>query len=160
MKTISLTKEERLKIEQNWNSHITVKSLGVKIDLSNDDFIKIVLDNPKPVHRGGIGTDAINGGILSALFDLSIGLIAIVNSDNHRVATIQLNINFVKPVKGNSLFVEARLIKKGKNLIFGKAEIFDEKEDLCTYCNGISGLDKSKPKVQEVLSDENIVLYI
>jgi uncharacterized protein (TIGR00369 family) len=160
MKTVSLTKEERIKIENNWNNHITVKSLGVKIDLSNDDFIKIVLDNPKPVHRGGIGTDAINGGILSALFDLSVGLIAIVNSENHRVATIQLNINFLKPVKGNFLVVQARLIKKGKNLIFGRAEIFDEKGDLCAYCDGISGLDKSKPKVQEVLSDDNIVLYV
>lgn len=160
MKTISLNLDERKKIEHNWNNHLTVKSLGVKIDLSNDDFIKLILDNPKPVHRGGIGTDAINGGILSALFDLSIGLIAIVNSDKYRVATIQLNINFLKPVKGNSLFVEARLIKKGRSLIFGKADIFDEKGDLCAYCNGISGLDKTKGKVEEILSDENIVLYV
>lgn len=160
MKTISITEEERKKIEYNWNNHITVKSLGVTIDLSNDDFIKITLDNPKAVHKGGVGTDAINGGILSALFDLSIGLIAIVNSDNHRVATIQLNINFVKPVRGNNIRVEARLIKKGKNLIFGKAEIFDANGDLCAYCNGISGLDKNKPKVKEILSEDNIVLFI
>ncbi len=147
-KTIPLGQDEKEKMEQIWNSNFILKNMGVKIDLSDDYLIKAVLDPVLPMHRGGLGTAAVNGVVLSALFDLTIGLVGIVNSRNHRTGTVQLNINFLRPVWGNSLTVEGRLVKQGKSLVFARGEIFDEKKELCATCDGICSIDFNKPEVE------------
>ncbi|MFN8671921.1 MAG: PaaI family thioesterase [Candidatus Sericytochromatia bacterium] len=148
MKTINLTQEERITIQNNWNNHISLKAMGVRLDLSDDLALKCFIDKVNDFHRGGMGTEAVNGAVLSALFDLTIGLVGYINSNNKRTGTVQMNINFLRPLKGNKVIAEGKLIKKGKSLIFARAEVFDENNELCAFADGISSVDFDKPSVE------------
>lgn len=145
--TIPLEAEERKKVEKWWNENFILQNIGVKVDLSDETVIKARIDPVQPFHRGGLGTSAVNGAILSALFDLIIGLVGIVNSNNHRTGTVQLNMNFMRPVKGDKLLIEGRLVKQGKSLVFARGEIFDESSNICATCDGICSIDFNNPPV-------------
>lgn len=151
IKTIDLKDEEKKILENTWNSHISLKHLGVKIDLSDDYMVKCTIDPVQDFHRGGMGTQSVNGAVLSAIFDLVIGLVGFVNANNHRTGTVQINSNFLKPLKGNKVLVEGKLIKKGKSLVFARAEIFNENHELCAFADGITSIDFNKDQVENYM---------
>ncbi|GIW22715.1 MAG: hypothetical protein KatS3mg068_1722 [Candidatus Sericytochromatia bacterium] len=150
--TNPLNEEQRKKIQEEWNSHYILQYMGVKVNFSNPEYIEVYIDPIQQFHRGGMGTDAVNGAIISALFDLAIGLVGVVNADFHRTGTVQLNMNFLKPLRGNKLSIISKLVKKGKSLVFAYAEAIDENNQVCATCNGISSIDYSKNKVEHFIS--------
>lgn len=150
--TIDMTSEESKNMQEVWSNNPALKYMGVRIDLSDKYIIRSIIDKVSPFQRGGMGTSAINGAVQSSLFDLAIGLVGIVNSNKHRTGTVQLNINFLKPIFGETLIVESRLIKKGRSLIFARAEIVNDKGELCATCDGICSVDTTKPQVENFMS--------
>lgn len=150
--TIDMTHEDTKSMESTWNENPALKYMGVRIDLSDKYSVKAIIDNIQPFQRGGMGTSAINGAVQSSLFDLVIGIVGLVNSNKYRTGTVQLNINFLKPVHGNKLVVEGKLIKKGRSLVFARAEVYNDKNELCSTCDGICSVDTSKPIVENFMS--------
>ncbi len=150
--SIGMSSEDAKSMEEIWNNSHALQYMGVRIDLSDKYRVKAVIDKISPFQRGGMGTQAINGAVQSSLFDLVIGLVGLVNSNRYRTGTVQLNISFLKPIFGDSLTVEGRLIKKGKSLIFARAEIVNDKGELCATCDGISSVDTSKPQVENFMT--------
>jgi hypothetical protein len=47
------------------------------------DRVRAVIDPVLPVHRGGIGTEAVNGVVLAGLFDLVIGTGGLADAAGH-----------------------------------------------------------------------------
>lgn len=150
--TNPLPPEERAEMARLWNANPVLQLMGVEVDLSDDEVLRAKIDPLKPQHRGGLGTEAVNGAVISGLFDLMIGLVGIVNSQKHRTGTVQLNIHFVRPLKGSRLLAEARLIKSGKSLIFARSEIYDEVGRICAACDGIASVDFDKPVVENFMA--------
>ena len=87
-----LSVEERQQMESIWNQYPALQSMNVKVDLSDPSCARASIDPVLPHHRGGLGTDAVNGAILSSLCDLMVGLVGILNSQKYRTGTVQLNI--------------------------------------------------------------------
>lgn len=152
IRTINITPENAKEMAETWNKNFLLKSMGVKIDLSDDKFVKAKIDKIQPFHRGGMGTQSVNGAVISSLFDLVIGLVGIVNSNGYRTGTVQLNINFLKPLFADSLTIEAFLIKSGKSLVFARAEALNDKGEVCATCDGICSIDTSKPIVENYMA--------
>ncbi|MFN8577291.1 MAG: PaaI family thioesterase [Candidatus Sericytochromatia bacterium] len=152
IKTINITPENAKEMAETWNKNFLLKAMGVKIDLSDDKLVKARIDHVQDFHRGGMGTKSVNGAVLSSLFDLVIGLVGIVNSNGHRTGTVQLNINFLKPLFADTLNIEATLIKSGKSLVFARAEAFNDKGEVCATCDGICSIDTSKPIVENYMA--------
>lgn len=150
--TIGMSPEEALKMQNLWNTNAILTAVGARIELTDPDVLRIFIDEIKPHHRGGLGSDAINGGVISGLFDMAIGLVGIVNSNKHRTGTVQLNIHFLKPLRGNRLILEARRIKAGKSLVFARAEAFNEQHELCATCEGMCSVDFSHPIVENFMA--------
>lgn len=151
IKTVNISSEDAEKMSETWNKNFLLKSMGVKVDLSNENIVKASIDKLQDFHRGGMGTKSVNGAVLSSLFDLVIGLVGIVNSDYYRTGTVQLNINFLKPLNGDSLTIEGTLIKTGKALVFARAEALNEKGEICATCDGICSVDRTKPTVENYM---------
>jgi uncharacterized protein (TIGR00369 family) len=135
-----------------WNASSVLKLMGVEIDLSSPEVIRAKIEPLSPQHRGGLGSNAVNGAVISGLFDLMIGLVGIVNSQKHRTGTVQLNIQFVRPLRGEVLLAESRLVKAGKSLVFARAEILDQKGLICASCEGIASVDFDKPIVENYMA--------
>ncbi|PKL76356.1 MAG: PaaI family thioesterase [Candidatus Melainabacteria bacterium HGW-Melainabacteria-1] len=143
---------ERAEMEQIWNANEILRIMGARVDLSDPDCLRVHIDPLVPTHRGGLGSDAVNGGVLSALCDMLVGLNGILYSHKHRTGTVQLNIQFLRPLRGERLLGEARATKVGRALIFTTAEIRDQIGTVCVRCEGIASVDTSKPPVENYMA--------
>ena len=65
----SLPEDEREALEGGWNEHPGLRHLGVRVDLSAPDVVRLYIDPVQPHHRGGLGTAAVNGAVMAAAFD-------------------------------------------------------------------------------------------
>lgn len=72
--------------------------------------------------------EIIHGGLIFGLADISIGVLCFANGN--KSVTVDSNINYLRPLKKYAKAV-ATIIKKGKTISLYKADIFNEKEELC-----------------------------
>ena len=107
--------------------------------------MRAVIDPVLPVHRGGMGTDAVNGVVLAGLFDLVVGTVGWLVRPESRSATVTLAMSFFRPTRGDRIAAEARLIRSGMNLIFAAGEIFDAEDKVTARCEGTCALALGKP---------------
>jgi uncharacterized protein (TIGR00369 family) len=115
-----------------FNQSKTLRFFGVRISFPDGEKVEIRLE-----HRGGLGTTAVNGGVLAAIFDLAVGCTPALIDPTHRTATMQLSISFERPVLGDSLKAEARITAHGKSVLFASALILDESGQECARCQGV-----------------------
>ena len=119
-----------------WNASPPMQRLGARLDFERVDRVRAVLDPVELFHRGGMGTDAVNGVVLAGLFDLAIGTVGRLTRPDTRSATVNLAMTFLRPTRGNRVTVEARLLRSGTNLTFAVAEIFDGDGQVTARCDG------------------------
>jgi acyl-CoA thioesterase len=79
---------------------------------------KFVLNNLKIAH----------GGYIFGLADTAAGIAAMTNGGN--VVTVNSNINYISPAKGNKIKAIASSIKNGKIISVYEVKIYDEKDKL------------------------------
>ncbi len=119
-----------------WNAGAPMQRLGARLEFERVDRVRAVLDPVETFHRGGIGTDAVNGAVLAGLFDLAIGTVGWLSRPDTRSATVSLAMTFMRPTRGDRIAVEARLLRAGTNLTFASAEIFDGNGKVTARCDG------------------------
>jgi len=128
-----------------WNASPSMQHFGARLDFTRVDRVRAVIDPILPIHRGGMGTDAVNGVVLAGLFDLVIGTVGWLVRPESRSATVTLAMSFFRPTRGDRVVAEARLIRSGMNLIFAAAEIFDAEDKVTARCEGTCALALGKP---------------
>lgn len=120
-----------------FNRSETLKFFGVRVSFPSIERVEVQLDSIRPHHRGGLGTSAVNGGVLAAIFDLAIGCTPALLDPKRRSATMQLSMSFERPVFGNSLRAEARIDSARKLVLFSSARILDAAGVECARCQGV-----------------------
>lgn len=130
------TLESLQALARTWNDAPPMKQIGVRLDFTRVDRVRAVIDPVQPFHRGGMGTDAVNGAVLAGLFDLAIGTVGWLTRPETRSATVSLAMTFLRPTRGDRIAVEAQLLRGGMNLIFAAAEIFDGENQVTARCDG------------------------
>ena len=111
----SLPEDEREAMEAGWNEHPGLRHLGVRVDLSAPDVVRVYVDPVQPHHRGGLGTAAVNGAVIAAAFDVTIGLVGHLCHADRRTGTAQLSIHFLQPVVGDRFEILGRLTRAGRS---------------------------------------------
>lgn len=120
-----------------FNESETLKFFGVRIAFPTLERVEIRMDAIRPEHRGGLGTSAVNGGVLAAMFDLALGCTPALIDPTRRSATMQLSMSFERPVFGDSLLTEARIDSARKLVLFSSARILDSSGIECARCQGV-----------------------
>ena len=115
----------------------TLKNFGVRLAFPDLSTVEVLLDPIKDQHRGGLGTDAVNGGVLAAIFDLAIGCTPALLDPTRRNATVHLSMNFMRALRGDTLVARSKIDRAGELLVFASAQILDEKGVLCATCTGM-----------------------
>jgi uncharacterized protein (TIGR00369 family) len=78
-----------------------------------------------PQHANPMGT--LHGGILCDLADAAMGIAyASTLVDGETFTTLELKINFLKPVWNARLRAEARIVKRGKTVGMVECDVVDE----------------------------------
>ena len=119
-----------------WNEGPPMKHFGARLEFTRVDRVRAVIDPVLPFHRGGMGTDAVNGVVLAGLFDLVIGTVGWLTRPETRSATVNLAMTFFRPTRGDRVVAEARLVRGGLNLVFAAAEITDGSGEVTARCDG------------------------
>jgi uncharacterized protein (TIGR00369 family) len=130
------TLESLQALAKAWNDSPPMRQLGARLEFERVDRVRAVIDPVMPYHRGGMGTDAVNGPVLAGLFDLVIGTVGWLSRPDTRSATVSLAMTFLRPTRGERIVAEARLLRAGTNLTFAAAEIFDEQGEVTARCDG------------------------
>lgn len=121
----------------DFNQSQALRHFGTRISFPTTDRVRIEIDPLRTEHLGGMGMDVVNGGVLSAAFDLAIGCTGALVNPRLRNATTQLSIYFERPLRGRLLRAEAWINSKGKLLLFSSAEITDEAQRICARATGV-----------------------
>jgi len=91
----------------------------------------------KPEFCNPFGT--VQGGFLSAMLDDAIGMLATLKlAGKGFPSTIDLTIQYLRPIKVGKVEVAARITGIGRNTMFGEAELFDARGKLA--CRAISSM--------------------
>lgn len=94
----------------------------------------VVLDEGKAIfeldadparHANPMGT--IHGGILCDLADAAMGMAwGTTLGEGESYTTVELKINFLKPVRKTRLRAEGRIVKRGQSVGMTECDVFDE----------------------------------
>jgi uncharacterized protein (TIGR00369 family) len=84
---------------------------------------------PAVEHRNPMGT--LHGGILCDLADAAMGIaFASTLGTDESFTTLELKINFLRPVWDSALTAEAQIVSRGRNVGMVECKITDEKQRL------------------------------
>ena len=133
-----------------WNVSPPMKHFGARLEFERVDRVRAVIDPVLPVHRGGLGTDAVNGVVLAGLFDLVVGTVGWLTRPETRSATVNLAMSFFRPTRGDRVVAEARLVRAGLNLVFAAAEILDAEGRVTARCDGTCAIAFGKSDVADI----------
>ena len=61
------------------------------------------------------------------------------------MGTVQLNIQYIRPVHGDRFEVRGRLVRRGHTLVFATAELFDQQNTVCARCDGMAAIVGDTP---------------
>ena len=79
-----------------------------------------------PQHRHGGGV--VQGGVITQIADAAMGMsLATLQDDGIWNTTIELKINFLRPVVEGSLRAVGRVVEMKQTLLFSEADVLDER---------------------------------
>jgi acyl-coenzyme A thioesterase PaaI-like protein len=119
-----------------WNDSPPMRHFGARLEFERLDRVLAVVDPVRDFHRGGLGTDAVNGVALAGLFDLVIGTVGWLTRPDARTATVNLAMSFLRPTRGERIVGEGWLVRRGLNILFASAEIRDGSGEITARCDG------------------------
>ena len=90
-------------IENIFNRSVQLQFIGARIDMSDPSVPKAFIDAIKDFHEGGIGSDAVNGGVIATIADLALGLLGLAHFKEGMTATAQITVHYLKPFRTKSL---------------------------------------------------------
>ncbi len=130
------SKEGWITLEDKLNNSGMFNYFGMSIDLSNPDQPIFAIPKVEYYHRNGTGTDAVNGGVIAALCDLTIGISGALLLPHGRKATVDLYVQYIKPIYGNSVKAVSYIKRRRSQLIAATADIMDENGVVCSKAKG------------------------
>ena len=130
-----------------WNEIDFFRWPGLKLIEAENGVARVELD-VEDHHRGGGGSPRhVNGGIVSYMCDGLLGAAVESVWDDGVIgqATITLNVQFVDAIEAESRIEGvARVLRRGGSLVFGEAQVFDERGKLGATCTGVYKLFRNR----------------
>ncbi len=105
-----------------------MQMLGARIAEAEPGRVVVELEvGPQHRHGGGV----VQGGVITQIADAAMGLsLATLQEDHVWNTTIELKINFLRPVVEGRLRAVGRVVEIKQSLLFGEADVFDAQDRL------------------------------
>jgi uncharacterized protein (TIGR00369 family) len=106
--------------------------IGMELAAVRPGRVAIELDAGKQ-HASPLGT--VHGGILCAIADAAMGLAyATKLKESETFATVELKVNFLRPVWQGRLRAEGKVVSSGRNLGLVECDVTDQDQRLIARC--------------------------
>lgn len=139
-----LSDDLRTELAGRWNAHPGIARIGARLEIVSTEELRATVDPIQPHHRGGMGTAAVNGPTIAAIFDLVTGLTGYLQAPGKRAAVAQLNVRFLRPVLGDRFQIIGRPARTGRSLVFVGCELLDEAGITCAQCDGLVSISQAE----------------
>lgn len=120
-----VTRGEYAAVAAAFNASPQVGAFGIRCVIDDPARPRVYLDAATAIHRGGIGSTAVNGAVMAAMFDLAIGLLGVPFWGEGMAPTATLNIQYLRPAVADGLCAEASRGEVTASRIFGSASLRD-----------------------------------
>src|SRR2546422_9498488 len=102
-----------------------MEPLGARIAEAEPGRVVLELEaGPQHRHGGGV----VQGGVITQIADAAMGMsLATLQEDGLWSTTIELKINFLRPVVGGRLRAVGRVVEMKQTLLFSAADVLDDK---------------------------------
>lgn len=102
-----------------------METLGARITESEPGRVVLELEaGPEHRHGGGV----VQGGVITQIADAAMGMsLATLQEDGLWNTTIELKINFLRPVVSGRLRAVGRVVEMKQTLLFSEADVLDDK---------------------------------
>ncbi len=116
--------QRSLKAEPYW------RLLGIAVEEIGEGYARLRLPLAAGVRNFGSGP--AHGGALASLVDVAVGtaLDSLDLPDMSGHTTVELSVSFVAPAAGAAVLAEGRILRAGRRLAVGEAELRDEAGEL------------------------------
>lgn len=75
---------------------------------------------------------SVHGGVTASLLDTAVGIAALRTLGFARAAsTVELKVNYLRPIHAGKVIIRARILKSGKTLIVGAGDLYDSSGEHC-----------------------------
>ena len=100
------------------------KLIGFRLTTLAPDHALVEFE-PGPQHSNPMGT--LHGGVLCDIADAAMGMAWIAGlAEGESFTTVELKINFLRPVWNGKLIAEGKVIRRGRTIGYTECEIRDE----------------------------------
>jgi uncharacterized protein (TIGR00369 family) len=101
-----------------------METLGARITEAEPGRVVLELEaGPQHRHGGGV----VQGGVITQIADAAMGMsLATMQEDRIWNTTIELKINFIRPVVSGRIRAVGRVVQMRQTLLFGEADVLDE----------------------------------
>lgn len=105
-----------------------METLGARIAEAEPGRVVLEIEaGPQHRHGGGV----VQGGVITQIADAAMGMsLATMQEDGTWNTTIELKINFLRPVVEGKLRAIGRVIEIKQSLLFSEADVFDAEKRL------------------------------
>jgi acyl-CoA thioesterase len=101
--------------------------LGIVLEETHDDGLTVSCPM-LPEFRNGHGV--LHGGVIATLADVAVGVAVRRRIAPKTATTIDLKVNYLKPLVGGKLWARSYLVRTGKTLITGRVDLKDDDGNL------------------------------
>jgi uncharacterized protein (TIGR00369 family) len=104
------------------------ETIGARIAEVDEGRVVVELDaDAKHRHEGGV----VQGGIITQIADAAMGMsLLTMQPDDQSNTTIELKINFLRPVVAGRLRAVGRVVEVKRTLLFSEADVLDQEGKL------------------------------
>jgi uncharacterized protein (TIGR00369 family) len=107
--------------------------IGFEVSEASEGRVVVVLEAGTR-HFNPMGT--VHGGILCDIADAAMGIaFATTLAPSESFTTVELKINFLRPVRQAQLRAEGRVVQRGRTIGYVECEITDDNGKLVAKCN-------------------------
>lgn len=123
MTSENLTEEQRERIARALESVPFGKLLGLKLESVKPGEATLSLEvRPDFMQNNGV----VHGGVIASLIDSATAFsILPLLAGNERITTVDLTINYLRPLVSGTVQATARVLREGGRVIVTSADVFD-----------------------------------
>jgi uncharacterized protein (TIGR00369 family) len=98
--------------------------LGMRLEELAEGASRFVMSTASRLFNAG---GVVHGGALASIADASIAaaLATLIDPDREAIATIEIKINYIAPVREGEVTAEGRIIQRGKSVAVGESSVYD-----------------------------------
>ncbi len=120
---MEITPDIEQKIRERFETNHFPRLLGIEIDSIENGTARLSVEvTEKLLQLAGI----MHGGAIATLIDTAVAMaIVSVSEPDSKFTTVELKVNYLRPLKEDRIVAEAHIIQNGRRIVVADCDVFD-----------------------------------